>query len=754
MLTDTTPSSRRSAAMASGGLRRGRVSILVSIAGLALLLVVSGLSIGMPSVSAAPASAPPSQGIGSPTPSAAPTIQVADSSRAQVSVSGTATPNADLRVLDPVHPASSLCTSTAAADGRWSCLVTLGSGAGQTLTVRDLTDTSFDDVPSAPFSVLAAPVMTTPSGVDIGARVAGTGYPGARVTVTADGKPVSTVSVGDAGGWSTVLSATAVPSGRYSVQATQSSSRVPAVPVSSASTAISLTIDHDAPAVPRVLHPASGSVVVRQPVVFDGTGESGATVTTYVDSNPVCTAVVRNGAWSCSSQGLLLPSGDRRVQAAQRDTAGNYGAPSAALLVEFAAAPPSATPSGPSPVPGAEPAPAPSDSSEPSTPSSTAAPITPGHGGSSGGSSGDGSGSSSDGGTGGGSGGGSGSPGSGSGPTSGVAGSSSWSGPTGFGGTLPTLSQGLAGWSWLWALALGLVFLLLVVAPLRLAASAVGGRLAVRAHRLAGRNRPSAERDASSILSPAAGVVVALAVGAVLVALAAGVDDQVRYVRLIVAIAIGIALVNGLGVALPAWLLGRRLGLSLRLAVSPRLLVGAVAACVATRALGIDPPLALGVLLAAGLVDTGLLDASGRARANQLDDRTRGILASAQLGSLTMLSFLAWVAHGLMPAASTAFAAEITREILATVCLAGLGSVIVLLVPLGALPGRALYAWSRPTLVGFAVIGVAMAAVVYLGGPDESFPMLPLVIASIAFATLAVGAWAWVRFVEPSADEA
>lgn len=758
--------------MASGRVRRGRVPAAICVAALALVLIVSGLSVAPSAAEAAPTSATPtpSQGIGTPAPPVAPTISVADSPRARVTVSGTATPSAHLRVLDPVHPASSLCTSTATADGRWSCEVDLVSGAGQTLTVRDLTDTALGDVQSAPFSVLAAPVLSTGSGVDIGARVQGTGYPGARVTVTTDGKAAATATVSDAGQWSTVLSATTTPSGRYSVQATQSSSRVPAVPVSSASAAVTVTIDRDAPAAPTVVHPAQGSTISRQPVVFDGTGESGSTVTTYVDSNPVCTAVVKHGVWSCSSEGLLLPSGDRRVQAAQRDAAGNYGAPSAAVLVTFAPSSPSATPSTPSATPSAQPT-TPSDSTEPSAAPPTGTPTspgTPGGGSPSGGPSGSGGSTGSGGGTGGsGSGGGagssSGSPGSGSASTPGVIDSSSWSGPTGFGGTLPTLSQGLGGWSWMWALVIGLVFLLLVVAPLRLAASALGGRLAGRAHRLAGRNRSLSDRDERSVLSPTAGVVLALAVGAVLVALAAGVDDQVRYIRLVVAIAVGIALINGLGVVLPTWLLGRRLGLRLSLSVSPRLLVGAVAACVATRVLGIDPPLALGVLLAAGLADAGgraleasTLDArgrdTGRDDVRRDDVRTGGVLATAQLGSLAGLSFLAWIAHGLMPASSAAFAAEITREALTTMCLAGLGSLIVLLVPLGALPGRALYAWSRPTLVGFAVIGVAMASVVYLGGPDETFPMLPLVIASAAFATLAVGAWAWVRFVEPGDD--
>jgi hypothetical protein len=232
------------------------------------------------------------------------------------------------------------------------------------------------------------------------------------------------------------------------------------------------------------------------------------------------------------------------------------------------------------------------------------------------------------------------------------------------------------------------------------------------------------------------------------VALAAGVDDQVRYVRLVVAIIIGLGLINGLGIVLPTFLTGRHLGLRLRLRVSPRMLAAAALACLATRIFDLDPPMVLGVLLAAGLVDgtERTLDDAG-------DTRRGGILATVQLSSLALVSFVAWVVHGVLPAGTTDFAVEISRETLATVCLAGLGSLIVLLVPLGSLPGRALYSWSRPTLVGLGVVGVAMAAVVLAGDPDEAFPVMPLIVAAIAFAVVALSTWVWVRYVEPATDD-
>lgn len=624
----------------------------------------------------------------------------------------------------------------------------LTSGADQTLTVRDLTQTALADEVSPPFSVLTEPTVSTPAGVSVGAKAAGTGFPGATVTVTIAGTRAGTSTtvtalVTSSGAWQAVLPAASVPSGTYAVSAVQRSSAVPAVPVSSASRSVSIVVDRTAPPPPVVLHPRAGSTVRGQPFVFDGTGEDGATVTTYVDSNPVCTAVVAKGRWSCSTTGLLIPSGTRAVQAAERDAAGNYGAPSSAATIVFA---PATTPS-PSQSQGQSQTPQPSHTSSPAPgPTSTASP--PGTGGSSGGGAAGGSGGT--GGPGGDSGSGSsGSSGSTGGGGPGSAAAASWTAPTGFGHDLPTLAQTFASWAWLWALLLGAVFALLVIAPMRLAASALGGRLAVRARRVTGRNRVRATHDESPLLPPVAAAIAALVGGAVLIAVAFGVDDQLRYLRLVTAIAIGLAVLNALASVLPTILVGRRLGLRLRLEVSPRMILLAALACIATRALDLDPPLVLGLLVMAGLVDDdgATLDSTG-------DVRRGGIVAVVQLGSLALVSFGAWVAHGLVSTTPSSFGSEITREALATTALAGLGSLIVLLVPIGGLPGRAVWSWSKSTLLGLGVVGAALAAVVYAGSPGEAFPILPLVVSAVVFAVIALSAWVWVRFVEPVVDDA
>lgn len=779
MLTDTTLTSTRSAATGSGrrvGAPRvgARTVILVALSILTLGLTgVAAVAVSSPARAATATSGatpPPTANL---APVRAPTITVADSDSSHGTARGTATPGDSLRVLDPAHPASSLCTATADSSGAWSCSVMLTSGADQTLTVRDLTQTALPDVQSAPFSVLTEPVVSTPSGIAVGASVSGTGYAGATVTATVTGTGASsgtnasvTALVSSSGTWSAILPAATVPTGTYSVSAVQHSSAVPAVPVSSASNTITISVDRSAPAAPVLLRPANGSTVRTQPFTMSGTGETGARVTTYIDSNPVCTAIVTNGRWSCTTAGLEIPAGRRVVQAGQRDAAGNYGPASPAATVVFAAQPTSA-PSSPS-------SSSPSPSSPQSGPQSTApgSGATPGTG--SGGTGGTGSGGSGTGtpGAGGGSGsgaGGTGSGGTGSGGaggtgTGGSAGSgsagaaagpgslaaqaaASWTAPTGFGHDLPTFAQSISSWAWVWALILGVVFVLLVIVPMRLAATALGGRVAVRTHRLTGRNRAPDERDALPLLPPAATVALTILGGAVLVALSFGVDDQVRYLRLVSAIAVGLAVITGLGAVVPAAVLGRRFGLRLRIGANPRLLVVAGLACLVVRIFDVQPPIVLGVLLVATLVD-----GDGRTLDETGDVRRGGILAATQLGSLALVSFAAWFAHGLVPVASSSFAVEMTREALATACLGGVGSLVVLLVPIGRLPGRALLSWSKPTLVGLGVVGAALAAVVYAGGSGEAFPVMPLVVAAVVFAVVAVSAWVWVRYVEPALD--
>ncbi|MBF4601203.1 hypothetical protein ITJ55_10315 [Frigoribacterium sp. VKM Ac-1396] len=676
----------------------------------------------------------PEPSLGQPGPRpVAPTIRdVGDRDVNDVVVGGSATPGSTLRVLDPRVPSRALCEVAVPTGGtsavEWSCPVTLEDGADQTLTVRDVTNSAVvDDGVSAAFSVLGPP--TVRGGPALGGKVGGTAHPGARVTIDGGAAPVSATADGT-GAWSVVLPASSWPTGRYTVRATQSSASVPAVPRSTASAGVSVSIDRDAPGAPVLLSPRDRDRISVQPLSFSGTGEDGATVTAYVDSAPVCQASVVGGSWRCASSDAALAEGAHLVQVAQIDSAVNVGPPSAGISITVAS---SATSTAP---PGSSAAPVPP--AGPGATSSPGTPADPGAGPSGTPVPGEGSGGA-PGGTGDGGGG-----GTGGANTPAVTGS--WAAATTFGRDLPTLGQAMTGAGLLLAVGLAAAFVLLVVAPARLLATALRGRLPRRGPRLTGRNRRLAPPTSFSTgqLDPRLTAALTIAAGAAVVGLAAGLDGQVRSARLFAGIVVGVALVNTLGVVVPTLVTSRLLGRESRVRMSPRLLLVAVVACAVTRVLGLDPPLVLGVVLVGGLVASST---SRHGRAGQPSGRDDGLVALAQAGALVVVSAAAWAAHGALPGTG-GFATELALETSATVCLTGLGSLVLALVPVGSLPGRRLWAWSRPLHVGLTVVGVGTAAAVFAGDPSSSFPVGGAVTAAVVVAGLCLAVWLWTTFVE------
>ena len=679
---------------------------------------------------------PPSSGQRGPDPVAPTILDVGDHDVRDVSIAGTGTPGATLRVLDPAVPSRALCEVTlpAATSGsaEWSCRVTLPDGAGQRLTVRDVTNSAVvDDATSASFSVLGPP--TVQGGTAVGAKVTGTALPSAVVTLRGGAVPATATADGS-GAWSAVLPAASWPTGRYTVTASQSSAAVPAVPRSADSTATVVSIDRDAPAAPVVTSPRAGDRVATQPFVVAGTGEDGATVTAYADSAPVCQATVAGGAWQCTTTGTILPGGTHVVQAAQIDAAVNVGAPSAGVSITVVTAASSAAPPSAAPTPGASPTPA--APGVPTTPdgddgadAGQAAPPAPGDGDDAGGRPGDEAETGAD-----------------PAPPTG-----SWAAATAFGRDLPTPGQAMSGTGWLLALGLAAAFVLLVVAPARLAASALRDRLPSRAPRLTGRNRTveATTSFSTASLDPRLGAGLTVAAGAAVVAVAAGLDDQVQYARLFAGIVVGVALVNVLAIVLPTVVAARLTGRSAQVRMSPRLLLAAVVACAVTRILGLDPPLVLGVLLVGGLV-AGAGPRHGRT--TEPDARERGLLALSQVGALVVVSAAAWVVHGLVPDTG-GFGAELALETSAAACLSGLGSLVLALVPVGSSPGRQIWGWSRPVHVALTVVGVAVASAAVAGGPTNGFPVGGFVTAAAIAAGLCVAVWLWTSFVDVDPTE-
>jgi hypothetical protein len=226
-----------------------------------------------------------------------------------------------------------------------------------------------------------------------------------------------------------------------------------------------------------------------------------------------------------------------------------------------------------------------------------------------------------------------------------------------------------------------------------------------------------------------------VATAAALILLTVGINGEVRFLRLLAAVGIGIALLNVVGVAFTTRLTGRLQRISGRLRFLPLLLVTAAAAALLSSLAGMDPPLIIGVLIGVGFVQAAAV-------------RPRGIVNLAEVGTIVALSTLAWLAHQWWYPLE-GFWANLTLEILATLCLAGLGSAMVLVLPVGRLPGRVLLEWS-PVVWGVTVTVVAtLAWAIALGRSATSFPVLGTFLIAGGFAALSVAVWAWVRYVEP-----
>ena len=217
---------------------------------------------------------------------------------------------------------------------------------------------------------------------------------------------------------------------------------------------------------------------------------------------------------------------------------------------------------------------------------------------------------------------------------------------------------------------------------------------------------------------------------------AGGVDDQVRYLRLTVAVMLGLGFLNVVGVVLVNRLGSRWQGVSGRVRFMPLLLIAALLAAAVSRATGIQPLVIAGVLIGIGFTSA-------------VGARARAIVSLAEIGTVTGLAAVAWLLHGLI-ASSEGFWSLFAGETLATVALAGLGSVVVLVLPIATLPGRAVFEWSRPVWLAMVTVVALIGSVAILAGGGTMFPIVAAVLAAGGFAALSVAIWGWLRFVEPA----
>lgn len=681
-----------------------RTGAAVAIAGFAIQ--------AMTLMGAAPTPAPsPSSSIG-PTPNfsfSAPRFSPTNA----VHLTGTKDAGGSV-VVTAAAGGASLCSIAASSATDFSCFAPLASGPAIILSAVETLDGVTSAALSATVDVLGAPTIDgAPDSLTTGV-VSGYGFAGSTVSTVLEDGTIGCSSVAiDAGYWSCSLS---VPSGPYVVRVRQSRADLGGGASSSLSGSLSLVVDRDAPPAAIITAPTAGSRVTSSDVTFSGTGEvaalgPGGVADLYLDNVPACQAPITGGSWSCAVRGIA--PGKHSLLVIQRDSAGNFSVPSVPITVFFGVKPGSSVPVPPvppsNPAPPGSPGHAPSippPSGVPSTPSPDhSAPTAPGPGGS----------------------------------------GNNWGTPTAFGALIPTLASSVTADNLFLAPLLTLAFIVLVALPLRLLAGALRGRIRMPSPQFTGRNRSRASRsspvmDASTPLNPWLAGAVPLAAAAALILIAGGVDDQVRYLRLTAAVLLGLAVLNVVGVAVATRAGSRWQAVSGRLRFVPLLLLAALLAALLSRGTGIHPPVIAGVLIGVGFTST-------------VGARARAIVSLVEIGAVTVLAVAAWLLHGLL-GATEGFWALFAAESLATIALAGLGSVVVLVVPIATLPGRAVFEWSRPAWLATITVVALFASVVILGGGVASFPMIGAILFAGAFAALSVAVWGWLRFVDPPSAQA
>jgi len=637
-----------------------------------------------------------------------------------LTVSGTGTPGDAVAVSAGSTPGSAeTCRASVGDDGRWSCgLASLPDGPGVAVRAEAQTGSAASDR----VMVLHPPVIAGDGTVPTTGAVRGTAYPGARVTVRADTGATCTFPADSSGAWGCVLGGD-LSDGHHTVTATQvadfSSQR------SASSGRVVLNVDRTAPPPPAIT-PPTGAIAPGAPIAFTGSGESGAHVTLYASTGQgtvvLCTADVAAGAWSCQG---ALPAGSYTVSALQRDAAGNVSGGSNSVSITVAGSTstqspsrtpsPTPTPAAPAPVaPGATPP----SATGPSDHGSVQAPFT------------------------------------------------TASAPVVSADALP---------GWMRSAGLAIAALLLLVLPARLLTAALARSRRERGRRgtrgsVFGRNRPRADvSDASALFgrgsaraaeraaatsggpgsasaSAPAGVSgwAIAAVGAatvLLVMLSAPVKEAGAYPGVLLAIALAVAAVNIVWVVTGRGL-AMHLGLAApRLVLRPGMLIVVAVAALGSRFLGLSPALLFALVLGLSVGPH-----AGRVR--------RGRISALQVSAVAALGVLAWLAVGVLPAATNGFTAFLA-EFVNVLAVAAIGSAAVMLLPIGGLAGRSIAQWSRwlwggLSLVVYTVLFALLLPVASL--VEHGVGVIVIVGVAVGFAAASVAFWLWERYVVPALD--
>ena len=238
-------------------------------------------------------------------------------------VSGTADPNSAVKVY---NAGLLICSGTADASGSWNCTpaTALLQGA-TTITATSTLGSVISPVATRSFTIDAtaptAPVVSVPTESqktnDNTPTLSGTGEPGSVITVTENGSPLCSATVGAGGTWS--CTTLALSDGPHTVLATATD---PAGNTSQAAVR-NFTVDTVAPNAPIIDSPTASAIVSSTTPAISGQAEPGSTVTVKEGANTVCTATTDGaGNWTCTPTSGLT-AGPHNITAIATDGAGN-----------------------------------------------------------------------------------------------------------------------------------------------------------------------------------------------------------------------------------------------------------------------------------------------------------------------------------------------------------------------------------------------------------------------------------------------
>lgn len=317
-----------------------------------------------------------------------------------------------------------------------------------------------------------------------------------------------------------------------------------------------------------------------------------------------------------------------------------------------------------------------------------------------------------------------------------------WNDPTVLGSTLRTVSESdLTPATLATASGIAALLILLVALPSRVLDSTVRSNYARifgwMAPLIASRRRFAAAMAASRRLrwSVTGG---ALVLSAVLLGFAdPGFGFNEASLRLVIALVIAVALLG----LLRGWATGalahRWWAIGWSYTVRPGGILLLIGGVLATRLLGLEPGILLGIWLGARL-------------AAELGGAREAKLVLTTTAMVTALGLVSWAGYSIVTpqaAANPGFGILLAQEILSTLTIKSLATLVVLLLPLTFLDGHAVWNWSRGVwLISYFPLAAVFAFVVLPRQSSElrmPVPVILLVFGIFAVASFAV--WAWFR---------